>query len=232
MEWVSTESTVASPANLAPRVVIIGNAGVEVDYTDFVDGSEHVIRMNQCLNHGTNTGTRATILGLINIGVTGRDHYKKRDLRDWPVMKQVDEIWFREHRFSAWDVLKTVARHPRTRKQYLDYGEKLIAANGLQNKRVVYATRDLIPKVRKRLWDVDRGRAWASVLPTSGFLIIERVLADPRFAGCEVCLIGFTWEAGTSKRTYRVGHTWDEEETLLRQYARDGRLTILPCAGR
>ncbi|MCA8916586.1 MAG: glycosyltransferase family 29 protein [Planctomycetes bacterium] len=214
---------------LAPRVLIIGNAPVQVDYSEFVDASEHVIRMNECPNYDANTGTRTTVLGLINIGVTGRDLYKKQSLRDWRVAQQVDEIWFRWWRFNAWDVLKTFVAHPRTRKQHLDYGDKLVRANALEGKHLVYAQRAFINSVKKKLWEVDRGRPWKKVLPTSGFLIIERVLADPRFKDREVNLLGFTWEAGSNKRSYRSGHTWDEEETLVQRYVEQGRLKILPC---
>ena len=230
MSRAETSATEKPPAaGLARRVMVVGNAPVSVDYSEMVDGSEHVIRMNGCPNWGKNTGTRTTILGLINNGVTGRDHYKKQSLRGWPVAEKACEVWFRAHRYGAWDVLKTILRHPRSRKQYLDYGEKLVRAHGLENKRIVYADRSLIPAARKRLWELDRGRPWKKVLPTSGYLIIERVLADPRFKDCEVCLLGFNWEVGSSKRPFRAGHTWDEEETLVRQYAEQGRVKILPC---
>jgi hypothetical protein len=213
----------------ARRVVLVGNAKVEVDHTNLVDDSEHVIRMNDCGNYGINTGTRTTILGLINIGVVGRDHYKKKNLADRRPVLDATEIWFRWWKLGPIDVLRAVLRHPLKRKQHLDYGQKLVLANNLSDKRIVYASRPLVARARKLLRQVDPGRPWKRVVPTSGFLLLQRVFADPRFAGCEICLVGFDWEIGTSRRTYRDQHTWDEEETLCRQYESEGRLRILPC---
>jgi hypothetical protein len=229
METSATASSPAVDRALARRVAIVGNATVRIDHSALVDSSEHVIRMNDCLNYGGNTGTRTTILGLINIGVVARDHYHRRSLVGRQAVADAGEIWFRWWRLSAWESAWSLVRHPRTRKQHMDYGDKLICANGLPGKRVVYAERKLVEQTRRRLWQVDAGRPWKRVLPTSGFLFLQRVLADPRFCGYEVCLVGFDWERGSSRRTYRDQHTWDEEEFLARQYEAQGLIRILPC---
>jgi hypothetical protein len=214
---------------LARRVTIVGNATVCVDHSAVVDSSEHVIRMNECLNYGTNTGTRTTILGLINIGVVARDHYHRRSLVGRPPVADAVEIWFRWWKLGVLEMAWTLLRHPRTRKRYLDYGDKLVRANNLQGRRVVYAERELVEKTRRQLWQIDPGRPWNRVLPTSGFLFLQRVLTDPRFSGYDVCLVGFDWERGSGRRTYRDQHTWDEEEFLARQYEAQGLIRILPC---
>jgi hypothetical protein len=169
------------------------------------------------------------VLGLINIGVVARDHYKRRSLQDRTAAKDAREIWFRWWKLGAAGTLRAVLCHPLTRKQHLDYGQKLLDANGLGDKRIRYASRQLVIDTRRRLQQVDPGRPWARVVPTSGFLLLQRVLAEPEFGGFEVCLVGFDWERGTSRRTYRDQHTWDEEETLCRQYAQRGLIRILPC---
>lgn len=214
-------------ATLAKRVVLVGNAEVAKDYTDLVDTSEVVLRFNDCPNLGRNTGSRTTILCLINTGAVGRDLYKKRGLRDFAPANG-SEIWFRGRRDNWLDVLLIVLFSFHTRKKKLDYGPKILAASGLSSE-TLYAERGHHKAVRHKLWAVDPQRPWKNVNPTSGFLALERVLADPRFAGHEICLVGFTWEKGSPKRTFREQHTWDEEETLCREYEAKGTLKILPC---
>jgi hypothetical protein len=210
------------------RVVLVGNAPMKADHSALVDGSEHVIRMNDCLNFGQGTGSRTTILGLINIGVVARDHYHRQSLAGRQPVNDAQEIWFRDARMGLGRTILTVLRHPRGRKKHLDYGARLLAANGITDKRVVYGDRGLLRRTRKMLWQVDPGRAWKHVVPTSGFLLLQRVFADARFAGADICLVGFDWEQGTSRRTFRDQHTWDEEEKLCRRYEANGRIRILP----
>lgn len=212
---------------LAKRVVLVGNAEVAREYSELVDGSEYVVRFNNCPNLGRNTGSRTTILCLINTGAVGRDLYKKQGLRGLAPLRS-SEIWFRGRRDNWLDVLLTVLFSFRSRKKKLDYGPKILAANGLDNP-VRYADRGHLKAVRHKLWAVDPQRPWKDVNPTSGFLALERVLTDPRFEGCEVCLVGFTWERGSPKRTFREQHTWDEEEAICREYESKGVLKILPC---
>ncbi|MBZ0135240.1 MAG: hypothetical protein K8I27_02565 [Planctomycetes bacterium] len=220
----------ATALQLAQRVVLIGNADVAIDYSALVDGSEVVVRFNECPNFGGNTGTRTTILCLINTGAVGRDLYKQARLRELAPARQAGEIWFRGRRDNWLDALLITLFQFRRRKKKLDYGPKLMRANGLRDTPAVYPPRGFLKRARRKLRAVDPQRPWAKVNPSSGFLAIERVLDDPRFAGHEVCLIGFTWERGTPRRTFRDQHTWDEEETLCREHDTKGVLKILPCA--
>ena len=220
-------TTPVSDNEFEKRVVLVGNADVAIDYGELVDSSEVVLRFNECPNLGNNTGNRTTILCLINTGAVGRDLYRKEGLKGFGPAR-TSEIWFRGRRDSWLDILLTLLVSFPRRKKKLDYGPKMMRANQLSNP-VVYADRSLLKRVRRKLWQVDPKRPWKNVNPTSGFLALERVMADPRFDGYEVCLVGFTWEKGGPKRTFREQHTWDEEETLCRQYESKGLLKILPC---
>ncbi|MCB9933875.1 MAG: hypothetical protein H6841_10690 [Planctomycetes bacterium] len=217
----------ARMVELQPRVVIIGNADVNIDYGEFIDSSRHVLRFNLCRNFGRNTGTRTTVLVWINTGANGRDAYKKQTFRGWPPAEQAEEIWFRAPRQSLLQRAWLTLRHPRRRKQFFDYGAKILLANGMQHKPARYPSRAEYAAVQRKLLALGTARRH-SILPSTGILGIERVLADPRFAGLEISLVGFNWFAGTQHRHPDAGHTFDEEEVLVRDYAAQGRLKILP----
>ncbi len=214
-------------SELADRLVIIGNAEVPFDASDFVNHSRHVMRFNQCPNYDRNTGTRTTILNLINHGVVGRDLYKRQSLRGWPPAEQAGEIWFRAWKRSWLETVGVVLRHHRQRKRFLDYGAKILNANAMQSKTVRYLPKRRFREIQNLLHNVDPDRPWEKVRPTTGFLGIQRALADSRFHDLPIYLLGFTWELGGEVRVPRAGHTWDEEEILCRGYHDDGRLTIL-----
>lgn len=211
---------------LEPRIVIVGNADVSVDHAAFVNASRHVLRFNLCRNFGRNTGTRTTILAGINHGVSGRDAYKKQSWRGWLPAEQAEEIWFRSPRQGWLERAWLTLRHPRRRKQFFDYGAKILRANGMEHKPFLYPTRAEYAAVQRKLRALGTMKRH-SILPSTGILGIERVLADPRFKGLEVNLIGFNWFIGTQHRHPDVGHTFDEEEVLVRGYADQGVLKIL-----
>jgi len=214
-------------SELKPRVVIVGNAEVRIDHGSFVDASRHVMRFNLCANYGQNTGTRTTILTCINVGATGRDAYRKRLWRGWPPAEQAEEIWFRSPRQGLLERAWLTLRHPRRRKQYFDYGAKILRANGMNHKPALYTTRTQYAALVRRLAALkDFGKR--IILPSTGLIGVERVLADPRFEGLEVHLLGFNWFAGNALRRSHDGHPFDEEEFIMRGYADVGRLIILP----
>lgn len=214
-------------AELQPRVVLVGNADVNIDYGEFIDNSRHVVRFNLCRNWGKNTGTRTTVLVWINLRANGRDAYKKQTWRGWPPAEQAEEVWFRHPRQGALQRLWLLLRHPRTRKQYFDYGAKILRANGMSAKPAIYTTRAEYESVQEKLARFS-STPREQILPSTGILGIERVLADPRFKGMPVSLVGFNWFAGSDIRG--MGHSFDEEESLVRGYAGQGRLEILPSS--
>lgn len=214
-------------SELKPRVVIVGNAEVRIDHGSFVDASRHVMRFNLCTNYGRNTGTRTTILTCINVGATGRDAYRKRLWRGWPPAEQAEEIWFRSPCQGLLERAWLTLRHLRSRKQYFDYGGKILRANGMSDKHTRYTTRAEYAALERKLAALkDFGKR--IILPSTGMIGIERALADPRFKGLEVYLLGFNWFAGNALRRSHDGHPFDEEEVIMRGYAEAGRLTILP----
>ena len=210
----------------APRVVLVGNADVLVDYSALVDASEDVVRFNLCRNFGRNTGRRTTVLCTINEGVVCRDAYKKKSWVGWPPAEDAREIWFRGARQGLLRRVWLTLRHPRMRKKHYDYGEKVLRACGMTKKPAVYFGRPEYERARDILQPRSR-LARHQLFPSTGFLGLLHAMNDPRWQGREFALVGFDWFAASALRT--AGHAFTEEEQVARELVAAGRLRVLPC---
>jgi hypothetical protein len=196
------------------RLILVGSADVGLDHGAFVDSCDLVIRFNLCQNWNVNTGTRTDVLCVSNTGPPAREMYRRRQLAALPGIGAVREVWFCRPRRSRLESLLLGWRgHP----ELVEYGARIVAANGLSRKRVQYVDKRFYRAVWGKLLSTGETRA---CMPSSGMLAVERVLSQGRFGGYEKYLVGFTHQGWN-------GHPWGLEKRMIEGYVCAGLMKRL-----
>ncbi|MDD2662764.1 MAG: hypothetical protein PHD19_03285 [Dechloromonas sp.] len=194
------------------RMVILGNAPMKFDMTQYVDASALVVRFNECGNYAKGTGTKADILCLNNFGKPAEQWITRKTIQKLPFISSVDEIWIPRvadilltHRIAYKEL--TGDRHF-DKDKFRDLSNELISSNGLGEKKIVRFSEELNKEVLdnlKSLSPVDFRE------PSTGILAISHVLSEGRFSGYDKIILGFTFEGWK-------GHPWSGELLLVKKY--------------
>ena len=117
------------------NIIILGNADVQTDYSQFVDSADFVIRFNEARNYGKNTGTKVDALCLTNLSTPGRLFAKYQTVKKLSFIDNVKEIWFPRPSnylpFQFWlKPFNSVAF------SHADYRKHIIKRNNLQQKEM------------------------------------------------------------------------------------------------
>jgi hypothetical protein len=193
---------------LLPRLLILGSAPFETDVSRYIDESALVLRFNECKNLSDRTGSKADFLCVTNIGSTTERFIRDRAIGRLPLIDGVREIWLPRCR----DVMLEHSRqvNPLLNEWVMrDQSDELIESNGLSGKQVFHFS------VEHNLRAVARLTARSArpfLEPSTGFLAIEYILSEARFADYEKVLLGFGF-------TGWAGHPWDAEKEIVMEYA-------------
>ncbi len=190
------------------RMIILGNAPMQMDMSEYIDSSDVVVRFNECQNYGLGTGHKADILCINNFGQPAEEWIKDQTFFRLPFIDQVKEIWLPrtpsilEHRKSVRDRHFDVAR-------FRDLGEELVNKNRLTSKVIERFSdkrnAEILDSLKKLSSEEFRE-------PSTGILAIAHAVASPRFAHLNKVILGFTFEGWK-------GHPWKGERALIAQFA-------------
>lgn len=216
--------------------VIVGNAPLKYNFSEFIDSSDCVVRFNDCKNYGGHSGNKTDILILNNSGDpeyyrTLSDLLKPRTRkeveRSMPYVARANQVWF--------------VRPPSAllsgfiRERIPDsspFKESELRQNRHQRDLAAEIAQALcIPREKIRplraldfytaLWDklLTYGTTEA-VAPSTGMLGVEMVLSDPQFGGYRKFVTGFNWEMWP-------GHPGELERRMITHYSDQGQLTFV-----
>lgn len=199
------------------KIIIVGNAPVETDFSDEINSSDLVIRFNEPTksNFNVNTGTKTDILCVTNLSAPGRTFAKYRKLINLPFIKELKEIWFpRPTRKPA----NQVWFKPWSRQVFrkTDYSKFIISMNSLTNKNIIYFSDQLYRECCHTLNISDNFDLYE---PSSGFLAIQYVQQRFDLIVHELLLIGFTFSGSDT-------HPWQKEKKEVLKLQAHGLLKL------
>ena len=207
------------------RVVVIGNApmmtrGLFQDpstprsLSRFIDGSDVVVRMNDIKNLGVpGLGRRTDILAVTNTGGPG-SRYAHRTILDHPVIADTAEIWFG----SAPELINSgESEQIITSVTGQDFAPKIVAFQHWEQREWRYIPAEVTRNLTKELnvlgsWSKD---------PSLGVRVVAQVLANPRFLGHAVHLMGFGFRGVDA-------HDFDTERRWIDELAASDRISRAP----
>lgn len=202
------------------KIIIVGNATVEIDFSNEINAADLVIRFNDPTtnNFNINTGIKTDILCVTNLSTPGRIFAKYRRLAILPFIKELNEIWFpRPTRKTA----SQVWFKPWSRQSFrkTDYSKFIISRNGLTNKKIIYFDDQLFQDCCHKLniaYDLGLHE------PSSGFLCLQYVQQRFDLTEHELQVIGFAFSGHDT-------HPWENEKKEVLKLQSDGVLKLLDC---
>lgn len=205
-------------ATTAKRMVILGNAPMSMDMSDYIDASDLVVRFNECQNYGIGTGSKADILCINNFGQPAEEWIKYRTYQKLPCVGRTREIWL-PRSTSLLEHRRTVRDRHFDPTRFRDLGDELIDSNQLRDKTVVKFSDELNARVLAELKALSLGQFRE---PSTGILAISYILSEQRFDDYRKVILGFTFEGWK-------GHPWSSEKALVERYIAEGKnLSLTP----
>ncbi|MEZ4909288.1 MAG: glycosyltransferase family 29 protein [Saprospiraceae bacterium] len=159
---------------MKPRLIIVGNALLKKDLSKFIDSSDFVIRCNDCISFGGNTGTKTDVLCIRNNGAPALKFIKNKSVNKLPRFPNLSEVWF-----------------PRFVLPEFDYKDQIISSNGLHGLRYRSFSKELNEKVCENIRIESKREI---VVPSTGFLLINYILEEPEFNCYDKFIAGFSFE--------------------------------------
>ncbi|MBU3694719.1 MAG: hypothetical protein FGM40_07825 [Rhodocyclaceae bacterium] len=205
------------------NLVVVGNAPLTIDYSDLIDSSDVVVRMNECKNYSSFAGGKTTIICVNNMGPPAWRYAHDKSFQNSPLCRKADEYWFvRSMAVHEAFRAKYCPRYPR--EKIYDMTDIIIESNGLQSK----ICRRFSPYFNKIVFSVlikaylnNRSKGQWFVIPSTGFFAIQFILSEPSFQDFQKHLVGFGFEGWP-------GHPWRSEKKIVSDYTRDGLLRYYP----
>lgn len=200
------------------RMVILGNAPMTMDMSEYIDSADLVVRFNECQNYGIGTGTRADILCINNFGQPAEEWIKYRTYQKLPFIGHIREVWLPRNA-SLLEHRKTVKDRHFDPSRFRDLGDELIDSNQLQDKTVVRFSNELNAQVLSELKALSSSQFRE---PSTGILAISYILSERRFDDYQKVMLGFTFEGWK-------GHPWSSEKALVEHRIAEGAsLSLIP----
>lgn len=189
------------------RMIILGNAPMTMDMSEYIDASDLIVRFNECRNYGKGTGSRVDVLCINNFGQPAEEWAKDQTYKKLPFIGQVREIWL-PRTPSLLEHRKTVKDRHFNPARFRDLGDALVSGNQLEDRSIVKFSDALNERILNDLKSLSSGEFRE---PSTGILAIAHILAQPRFADYRKIILGFTFEGWT-------GHPWSGEKALVERY--------------
>lgn len=189
------------------RIAIVGSAAIEKDESSQIDSCDLVVRFNNCKVYGGNSGKKLDIL-CINVGGAPACQM----IAETTVLKSsfyslISELWIPiRTRVCQAHMMGWSLSDPRLDDS--DLLDEIIKSNKLGHLPTVRFSMEF----NFRVFVMLRKRAASFVSPSTGFLAIQYVVDEPRFAEWDKLIFGFAFKGW-------IGHPFAAEEKLVMQYA-------------
>jgi hypothetical protein len=193
-------------SSLTGKIALIGNGPVKEDWSEAVDGCDHVFRFNFCTTDCARTGNRTDYLVINNVG---RPAFEMLT-RALPSCADGAEIVFGRNVETHFDYYERCG-FDKYRLSLVSTEAAMVRCLGPRRWGRVDAGD--YNQVFRRLIDLD-GRA-DFLMPSLGFATLEIILT--RRPEAVVHLVGFTFEGWK-------GHPWEKERLLAERYERADRV--------
>ena len=198
------------------RIVIVGNAKLEKDYSALVDGAQMVVRFNNARNYGSGLAGRKTdVLCIANKQYPGRKIAKYKTIKELAFIAQVMAIWFphfSEH-LAAQFWFKPISRVTFKKTNYCNW---ILARNELTDKDVLHFGKTLYDNARSELKLTES----SDLEPSSGYMAVKYTIEHYPADSFEIIVIGFTCSGSDA-------HPWAEEKANMIAWSEKGLLKIL-----
>jgi len=216
-----------------PKLIIVGSAPLDRDFSRFIENCDCVVRFNNCKNYGGFSGTRTDILFLSNSGDPAmhrtlafllQDRTPDQVQREMPYVHKANTVWFvRPRNPELLEHLNSKIEDNVPMKAaeigYNRHGRDLAGEITRSLKIPEDKIRIVSPAFHSDIWErlISLGPTEA-VVPSTGIIGIETVLKDPMFKKYkQKFLLGFGWEGW-------IGHPWELEKKLVQKYLNQGLL--------
>jgi hypothetical protein len=197
--------------------MIVGNGAVDEGAAPLIDAADMVIRFNGSRNFGA-AGRKTDVIAVCNTGRPGAAMLADPEWRDSEAVRRTAEIWSVRDPEKFADLKPHLAiSHPELDDfcdDYTDGFATFATANGKQHRIINRSVHDALDDALLALG------AEPYVVPSSGLVVIQALLSDPRHASDTIILAGFGhsgWD----------GHPFDAERRLVDQYIASGRVMRL-----
>lgn len=227
------------------RVCILGNGPLSQNYSEFIDSSDIVIRINDCKNYGNLGGEKIDYLFVTNTGLVVRQIlYNLSLINNEPFLK-LKKIFIVRNLKSHSEHLELVKKSELKSRYLLDYTAEIIqsfrsSASKIEslsynfNKNVfdninyfplIILTRYIFldPKVRRHFSVKNLMRRFyykrKFLMPSTGMFTIIYTIEKIMKAGDELHLFGFTFEGWH-------GHAWAVERALCNELVKLKKLNF------
>lgn len=191
-------------------MAIVGNAPIQYDLSELIDSCDLVVRFNEYSTFGKNAGRKTNILCVCNTGGPAEKMSQNSLILNAPFYSSSLEVWFpRNERIHQAHISRYCPNFNRA-KFYQDLSTMLATSNQLGSSQIVAFSADLNEQVFNKL--IAKAK-WPFVVPSTGFLTVEYILNETRFAEYDKILAGFSF------RGWR-GHPWEAEKTIVWDYDR------------
>lgn len=192
------------------RMAIVGNATVRRDLTKLIDSCEIVVRFNEYRTIGKNTGHKTDILCVCNTGDPAKKISQNSSILRASFYSQGLEVWFPRNESVHKSYISQHCSKFNEENFYQDLSELITVGNQLAASQTLFFS----PESNQAAFNKLLARArWPFVVPSTGFLAIEHILNEPRFAEYEKLLMGFSF------RGWR-GHPWEAEKGIILDYTK------------
>ncbi|MGL3607239.1 Urease operon accessory protein [Rhizobium sp. G187] len=201
----------------ARRIMIVGNGDVRAEAAAVIDAGDLVIRFNGSRNFGP-AGKRTDVVAVCNTGRPGAQMLADPQWRDSEAVSAAREIWsIRDpEKFARLQPVLAVS-HPELDDFCDDYTigfAQFAAARDKQHRVIPGAVHEALDAA------LSTYRPAPYVVPSSGMLVIQALLSDPKFDDALLVLAGFGhggWE----------WHPFDAERQFADHLVQSGRLVRL-----
>lgn len=190
------------------RMIILGNAPLKRNMSEYIDSSAAVVRFNECKNIGRKVGSKTDYLCINNLGSPTNRFINRQLIKKLPFIGEVKEIWF--PRNSEIMIAHRRELEPSLNEdEFQDKSNEIVLSNSLSGKTIINFTKEQNLSVISGI----TGCSLEEFLePSTGILAIEYVLSEPRFDKYIKVLLGFNFKGWS-------GHPWGAEEALLMRRA-------------
>lgn len=189
------------------RIAIVGSAAIEKDESSQIDSCDLVVRFNNCKVYGGNSGKKLDILCINVGGAPACQMIAETTVLNSSFYSLISEIWIPIRvRVCQAHMMGLSVSDPRLGDR--DLSDEIIKSNKLGHLPTVRFSMEFNIRVFVML----RERAASFVSPSTGFLAIQYVVDEPRFAEWDKLIFGFAFKGWK-------GHPFAAEEKLVMQYA-------------
>lgn len=227
------------------RITIVGNAPLSIDYSDLVDSSDVVIRINNCKNYSAFSGKKTDYLFINNFGSPAQGYVENTSLLKNEICKKAERFFFVRNFDCHLEHLKKIGKVKLEKLLLTDYADQIVLSNRIDPEKLELLSHEFntyvfdtinnfkINIVFHYLFYTKKHSITSSIknllkififkerftMPSTGVFAVLYAINEISKDGDELNLIGFTFEGWR-------GHGWEIERALIQELAKLGKLNL------